>query len=257
MKKKILITGGTGGIGLKIVTALLKEGHEVIIWARDLNKFKKLKKETYKDSKKLYFQKVDVGSLKSVKLAAKKIKKIDVLINMAAVLWPVDEFLKCNLVEMRKALDISMWGTIYTCYFIIPKLRNGKVINFSGGGGANARRNHMAYSLAKTALIRFTENLAEENPDIDINIIAPGAHKTSLWNDEKYDNEPEKWGDIDALVKFINFLLSKKSNNITGRFINYKDNWNEEAFISKLKKDSDLLTLRRIDDFNFTKCKKK
>ncbi len=254
--KNILITGGTGGIGCRITQSLLQSNHLVSIWSRDKNKFLEYKKSLGNIGKNLSFKKVDIGNETEVAKASKEIDKLDILINSVAVLWPTKLFSETDMEELRKSVDISMWGTIYTCYYLLPKLKEskkGKIINFSGGGGANGRKNHMAYSLSKTALIRFTENLAIENPTIDINIIAPGAHKTGMWSDEKCEIAPDKWGSMEDLVNFFEFLVSEKSDGISGRFINYKDNWNDSTFIGKTKNDPDFLTLRRIDDFQFTK----
>ena len=259
MPKNILIIGGTGGIGSNITKALLKDGHRVIIWGINSKNFEKLKKTIPKSKGRLFFEKVDISKEKEVDLATKKIANLDVLINAAAVLWPVKTFLESNLTEMRESLDISMWGTIYACYFLMPllkKSKSGKIINFSGGGAAGPRENHLAYSLAKTALVRFTENISIEYPEVKTNIIAPGAHKTNIWKDEIFDSEPAKWGDMDQLADFLKFLISDKSNDITGRFINYKDAWNQKDFIDKIKSDPEFLTLRRIDDFQFTKINK-
>ncbi|MDI6778006.1 MAG: SDR family oxidoreductase [Patescibacteria group bacterium] len=259
VKKNIIITGGTGGIGSNISKALVEDGHRVIIWDINPDNFEKLKNTINQNIDNISFKKVDIGSRKEVEAVAKKIDYLDILINAAAVLWPVKPFLESNLDEMKKSLDISMWGTIYTCYFlmsVLKKSNQGKIINFGGGGAAGPRENHLAYSLAKTALVRFTENISIEYPEININIIAPGAHKTNIWKDEKHDKEPEKWGDMEQLVDFFRFLVGNESDGISGRFINYRDDWNKKDFLEKIKSDPEFLTLRRIDDFQFTRIKK-
>jgi NADP-dependent 3-hydroxy acid dehydrogenase YdfG len=231
----------------------------VIIWGKNPDNFEKLKKMIKKNMNNISFEKVDISNKKEIELAIKKIDDLDILINAAAVLWPVKPFLKSDLVEIKKSLDISMWGTIYACYFLMPllkKSKQGKIINFGGGGAAGPRENHMAYSLAKTALVRFTENISIEYPWININIIAPGAHKTNIWKNETFEPEPKNWGNMNQLVDFFRFLVGDESNGISGKFINYKDDWNKKYFIEKMKNDSEFLTLRRIDDFQFTKIKK-
>ncbi len=258
-KKDILIIGGTGGIGSNISRVLVEDGHRVIVWGTNAENFEKLTKKITKNECNISFEKVDISNKKEIEFAAKKIDNLDILINAAAVLWPVKPFLESDLVEMRTSLDISMWGTIYACYFLMPILKRssqGKIINFGGGGAAGPRENHLAYSLAKTALVRFTENISVEYPWLDINIVAPGAHKTNLWKDETFDSEPEKWGDMTKLTDFFRFLVSNQSNGISSRFINYKDDWNKKEFIEKIRNGADFLTLRRIDDFQFTKINK-
>ncbi len=254
--KKIIITGGTGGIGCRITQSLLLAGHSVTIWSRDEVKFSEYKESLGETGVNLFFKKVDVSNEKEVEAASNEVDDLDILINSAAVLWPTKLFTETGMDELKESIEISLWGTIYACYYLLPKLKGskkGKIVNFSGGGGANGRKNHMAYSLSKTALIRFTENLAIENPEIDVNIIAPGAHNTGMWNDEKCEVAPDKWGSMDDLISFFEFLVSEKSDGISGRFINYRDDWAKEDFVKKIKNDADFLTLRRIDDFQFTK----
>lgn len=256
--KKILITGGTGGIGSNLVRAFIEDENKIIIWDRNEKSFNELK-EKVNNKDNLFFKKIDVTDIDQVKSAAKEIEELDVLINAAAVLWPVKPFLATDLEEVRKSVDISFWGTVYTCYFlssILKESQHGKIINFSGGGGANGRVDHMAYSIAKTAVVRFTENLSIENPGLNVNAIAPGAHRTPIWNDEKSEEEPEKWGNMDELVNFFRFLISDESDGISGKFINYKDDWGNPDFRKRLKEEPDFLTLRRIDDFQFTRVKK-
>src|SRR3989344_2464323 len=137
--KNILITGGAGGIGSYISKRLVEDGHRVIIWGINYGNFEKLKKTITKNRDNISFVKVDLSNKKEIKIAAKKIDSLDVLINAVAVLWPVKPFLESDLIEIKKSLDISMWGTIYACYFLMPILKKssqGKIINFAGGGSA-------------------------------------------------------------------------------------------------------------------------
>ncbi len=220
----ILITGATGGIGQEICRALAP--HKIIA---------------------LGTKDVDVSDPLQVKELFLKIKKLDVLINCAGILGPVGKFEENNLDKWVKTVEINFLGTVYTSYFAIPllkKSRRGKIINFAGGGSAFPRLYHTAYGSSKTAVVRFTETLAQEYPEFDINVIAPGAYKTKIWNGETYDKEPKNWGDINRLKAFIKFLVSKKSDGITGKFIHYKDNWED---FKKNKLSKEILTLRRVE----------
>jgi len=220
----ILITGATGGIGSELTHAL--SSHNIIaLSTKDL----------------------DVADPAQVKKYFSKLKKLDVLINCAGILGPVGKFEENDLKKWVKAIEVNFLGTVYTSYFAIPllkKSRRGKIINFAGGGSAYPRLYHTAYGSSKTAVVRLSETLAQEYPSLDINAIAPGAYKTKIWNGETHDKEPKQWGNISRLKSFVKFLISKKSDGISGKFIHYKDNW--ENF-NKIKLSKDILTLRRIE----------
>jgi len=254
-KKKIVITGGAGGIGSQLCRSFIEAGHQVVVLDRSLEVFKQLH-QTVSDSPLLTFEEVDVSDPESIKQAAATARDLDVLINAAAVLWPVQPFLETDLGKLRQSIEISLLGSIYSCHAFLPALQkspHGKIINFSGGGGGDPRPNHMAYSLSKTAVVRLSENISAEYPSIDVNAIAPGAHKTAMWQDEKSDTEPDKWGSTDDLIDFFAWLIGDESNGISGRFINVKDDWRDPEWVAALKTDPSLLTLRRIDNFRYRK----
>lgn len=239
----ILVTGATGGICEKLIIKLAVN-HSIIAVARNVGRLKKLKNTV---GKNLEIKSINVSKPNQVMKLFASISKIDAIINAAAVLNPIGKFTKNNLNQWKENIDINLLGTVYICYFGIPlllKSKKGKIINFAGGGSAYPRPKHSAYATSKTAVVRFSEIIAKEFPSLDINVIAPGIYKTKMWKDEIYDKEPKKWGDINQLLLFFEFLLSEKSNGITGKFIHYKDHW--EKFDKKIP-GKDLFTLRRIE----------
>jgi len=246
---RIVITGGSRGIG-RILTESLLQDHEIIVLSKTKKSTEKIKKEL-----KVKAYTTDVSDYDDVKKTFKKIGKIDALINCAGVLGPVGGLWDNNIKDWAKTIQINLIGTVNCAKAAMPNLRksHGKIINLSGGGSAYPRLYHSAYASSKAAVVRFTECLAkdliEDGLEVDVNVIAPGAHKTDMWGGEKHDKEPSEWADPRLLVKLVNFLLSEKSDGITGRFIHIKDDY------EKLEKteDSDHLTLRRIDGFKFGK----
>lgn len=240
----ILVTGATGGIGKELIKHLSKN-NKVIAIARNIKNLKELKKEI--NDKQLITLTLDVSSPRKVKKAINSLNNLDVLINCAALLKPVGLLLDNDLEQWKKTLEVNLLGTVYFCYYCLPlllKSHKGKIINFAGGGSAYPRPYHTAYGTSKAAVVRFTETIACEYPKLDINVISPGAYKTKMWQEEIFDPEPKEWGDIERLKAFIDYLISKKSDGITGRFIHYKDDW--ENFNPK-KLSKDIYTLRRIE----------
>jgi len=138
------------------------------------------------------------------------------LINCAGILGPVGAIQNTDARLWEQTIKTNLLGTVYCCKAAIPLLQNGrrgKIINLSGGGSAFPRVYHSAYASSKAAIVRFSENLAcdlkKDNIKIDVNIIAPGAHKTDMWRGETLEKEPECWADRGLLMKLTDYLLSE------------------------------------------------
>jgi NAD(P)-dependent dehydrogenase (short-subunit alcohol dehydrogenase family) len=141
--------------------------------------------------------------------------------------------------------------------------RRGKIINLSGGGATGPRPNFSAYGTAKTALVRFSEILAYEVGDknIQVNCIAPGAMNTMMLEAIRQAG-PTKAGEAEyanaqsaennaglpeQAAELCCFLASSASNGITGKLISaIWDPWEKLSEHLADLKDSDIYTLRRI-----------
>jgi NAD(P)-dependent dehydrogenase (short-subunit alcohol dehydrogenase family) len=265
------------GIGFDVAKKCTEEGAQLIIVSRHRDDLENAIKMVNATAKKHIYYAIDVSQQDKVKNMAADIEKntnfIDGLVNCAGIYGPIGKTDEINPLEFTNAININLLGTFYMCYYFIPllkKSRRGKIVNYSGGGAANAFPNYAAYAVSKTGIVRFSENLALEfkNDDIDINAIAPGfvitrLHQETLKAGKKAGEEFFKKtidqinkGGIpsDMAVKLTVFLLSSNSDGITGKFISAPwDPWQDEKFQAKLKNDEDFATLRRIDDKYFSK----
>lgn len=252
--KTVLITGGSSGIGKKIADFLLNKGCIVIIVSSNKmkleNAFKELQKNELKGDLK-YFN-CDITNDKEIDILVEFLNKnkikLNILINCAAILGPVGIFEDNSFEEWKRTIDTNLIGNALIIQKMIPlllKTKYPKVINLGGGGAGYPRLYHTAYAASKTAMVRLTEILAEEYRNkIDFNIIAPGAHKTPIWDKETYDPEPEEWADDNKLFGLISFLSSSNSNGITGRFIHIENDW--KSLTSEISNTS-RFQLRRTD----------
>jgi len=189
----------------------------------------------------------DVSSPKMVADALSPYPSIDCVVNAAGVLGPVRRLGDGAWEEWRNAVDVNLFGTALVCGTALKKMpggQRGKIVNFAGGGAANSRPYHTAYAASKAGVVRLTEILADEHPQLDANVIAPGAHRTGIWDTETHDKPPEKWADKTRFCALVSFLLSRKSDGVSGKFIHIYDKW--EEFTPEISK-SELYTMRRIE----------
>lgn len=275
--KTTLITGGSRGIGKAVAHTFLREGARVAIAARKPSEIESTLGELkIACPAAIVMGRVsDVSDPEAVGTLLKEVVDglggIDVLVNAAGVQHPIGSLDQVSAAEWMKNVSVNLFGTMLCCHAVLPAMmarKSSKIINFSGGGATGPRPFFSAYAAAKTAVVRFTEVLAEEvRPfGIDVNSIAPGAVNTKMLDEviEAGDKAGSKeWGDairrreeggvaLEVPAELVVFLASDESDGITGKLISAPwDPWRDEEFRNRLRAERDLATLRRIDDKNF------
>lgn len=276
---RVVITGGSGGIGRAIASRFARAGAHVILLARNKQRLIAAQKEISKFGTCEIYS-LDVTKQKAVKSLIdkifKKYKRIDAVINTAGVLGPVGEFHTNKLDDWKSVVDTNLYGTANVCHAVLPymvKRKQGSIVNFSGGGAVQPFANFSGYAASKAAVVRFTENLAKEyvRYGICINAVAPGAVNTKFLADmfkagvkkagkeyyEKMLQQKKSGGDSpDIAAELIFALCTGGLHNLTGKLLSAKwDPWKEitQSQTEKLNSSSDY-TLRRIDNqFYFEK----
>ena len=167
-KTKILISGGSSGIGFHLVKKLLKDDYYIINLSRNKCDIK---------SKNLTNIKCDLSNLKNLRLIEKKIKKhnIKIVINCAADLGEVGYLNEINIKKWKNSFNLNLFSQVYLFKILSENLikNKGIAIFFSGGGSANSFPKFSSYSLAKTAIVRLVENIQDEFKSISAYCIAP------------------------------------------------------------------------------------
>ena len=267
-----VITGGSGGIGKVIARKMLELGSKVVLVGRS----KKSLDEARKDLASINLRTVTASVEKwpEVSKFFKKLGRVDMLVNAAGVYGPIGKFGDSDLREWSEAIQINLIGTANCIYAVLPQMvkrRQGKIVNFSGGGAVQPFPNFSAYAISKAAVVRFTENLAVEYKDknIQCNSIAPGAVNTKFLErvmsagkknagEEFYKKSLQQkasGGDSPELAADLVAWLSNPKNKLTGKLISAKwDEW-KEIDPDKVNK-SNLYTLRRIDNQFYEERKK-
>ena len=174
MKKTILITGSTDGIGFLTAQSLLLEGHDILIHGRDPKKIQQVKeilsKHANRGSITSYIS--DFSDLHDVKELAQQIEanhqKLDVLINNAGIY-------KTSIENTKDNLDIRFTVNTIAPYLLTKELlplfdNSSRIINLSSAAQASVNLNALqgnitlssseAYAQSKLAITMWTNVLA-------------------------------------------------------------------------------------------------
>ncbi|MGE5264923.1 MAG: SDR family NAD(P)-dependent oxidoreductase [Acidobacteriota bacterium] len=271
--KNVLVTGASRGLGREIAGALWRAGASVLLAARSATPLSELQAElmqTARAGQTAHVVVVDLRSPDAVKMIVDECRRhwdrVDVLVNNAAVLGPVGRAWENDWTEWQTALRVNLLAPVALCRALVPWMierGGGKVLNLSGGGATAPRPYFSAYATAKAALVRFSETLALEVKDrnVQVNCIAPGAMNTEM-NRAVLQAGAEKAGNDEyaratrlALDKGLPtraaelcvYLAGSRGDGITGRLLSAKwDPWQKLPEHMDELKESDIYTLRRI-----------
>jgi len=236
--KKILVTGGSRGIGAGVVRAAMEEGADVAFifhQSSDLaNELSQRLRGLYPGRRCVPFQ-CDVadanGTRETVKAVLSELGGIDALVNNAGITrdaalarmrrahW--DEVIATNLG--------SMFNVTQPLLLQLVKQRAGSIINmtsFAGVFGSSAQTN---YAASKGGIIAFTKALSKEVAEygVRVNAIAPGFIETemmSIMTEERVKYMKSqigigRFGTPEDVAHLVCFLASDRSSYITGQVI--------------------------------------
>ena len=267
--KTCLIVGASGTIGRTTAENFYREGARLALTYHSEKKSVHSNGLPTSDQRIARF-KLDVRKWKDIEAIVARVKRkfgpINVLVNCSGVLGPIGATHEISMEHWLQTIQINLIGSFYLVRAILPSMLaagGGRIIQFSGGGAAYGRPFFTAYSASKASLVRFTESLAAEVRDknIQINAIAPGPVKSRMWDELRASGAAGGPQAIEELEKMdltggvpaeraaalALFLASDRSKGLTGRLISaVHDEWEElEERIPKIMA-TDSWTLHRV-----------
>lgn len=236
MKKVMLITGASRGIGASVAYESAMAGYFVVInYNKSETEAILLSEKIIKDGGECKIVKADISDSSQVKtLCAEALSysgKIDVLVNNAGI-SSFSLFTDITDKLWDDTFDINVKGNFYVTRAVVPHMvreKNGKIINISSIWGICGSSCEVHYSASKAAVIGMTKSLAKElgPSNITVNCIAPGVIDTemnSALSDEDIkslcDETPlERIGKPWEIARSVLFLASDDAAFITGQVL--------------------------------------
>jgi short-subunit dehydrogenase len=189
MKKKIVVTGASKGIGKAIALYFGAQGFDVAICARDVQKLDAVAAEIRTMGAQVICAACDVTHQQQILQFAANVQKqwgaIDVLVNNAGQYLPgrvIDE----PQGNLEQLIETNLYSAYYFSRAFIGNMmaqKSGHIFNISSIAGLQAYPNGGSYSISKFAMTGLSKALREElkNEGVKVTNVAPGATYTDSW----------------------------------------------------------------------------
>src|SRR5688572_13386844 len=241
----VVVTGGGRGLGRAFAVALAHQDACVAVVARSAEQLEETVSQVQRAGGAAHAFAADVADADSTAQTLHAIQQqlgpISLLINNAGVGSPIGPLAQADADEWWRCLEVNLRGPMLWTRGVLGSMierRSGRIINVASGAGAVGMPYMSAYAASKTALIRFTEVVAQEVSQHNVSLFAiePGTVRTAMatfalespsgrrwvpWYrnifDEKQDVLPEYSAEL--VVR----LARGDADCLTGRFISRGD----------------------------------
>ena len=261
-----IVTGAGRGLGRATALALARARARVGVVARSEEQLAEtVRGVTEAGGEALAFV-ADVTDAEAVERMARKVERtlgpVDLLVNNAGTTGPLGPIWEADPDDWWHSIEVNLRGPYLCSHALLPGMierRHGRIINVSTNAATVAVAHMGAYVIAKTALIRFTENLAAEllNSGVSVFAISPGAVRTAMTEHVLESEAGKKWlpwfrklfdrgRDVppEKAAQLVVQLASGRADALSGLFIDVSDDLaNLLERLDEIKSDN-LYTLR-------------
>ena len=230
--RKVLLTGGTGGIGKAIAKTLVDRGAIVTIAGTKKTVLDEISNELSQNTFFLVNDLSESGAVeKLLSFANEKMGEVDILINNAGITrdglmvrMGDEDWLDVISINLTAGFKLARG-----CLKSMMKNRWGRIINISSVVGFTGNPGQANYAASKAGIIGMTKSLAAEvaSRNITVNCIAPGYIKTAMTGSltEKQTSEllnlvpSGRMGVPEDIAASVLYLSSEEASYLTGQTI--------------------------------------
>lgn len=226
--KKVIITGGSRGIGMAILERFYELGSQVLIIGSNIENLNKAQQK-YPNILTLQLNLSEHSNIKKMfSLAINNLKGIDVLINNAGITKD-NLAIRMSENEWEDVIKVNLTSNFFLCQEAIKimlKNKNGSIVNISSVVAHLGNSGQVNYSSSKAGLIAMSKSLAREyaKKNIRVNCISPGFIETDMTSFLKDEQKSQLlkaipmgiMGSGKDIANAAVFLASDLSSYVTG-----------------------------------------
>jgi NAD(P)-dependent dehydrogenase (short-subunit alcohol dehydrogenase family) len=238
-RKVALITGSAKNIGRAIALSLSKEQINVVVhYNRSRESAEEVLSEIKRNDVDGLVVQADVTKYEDVERMFKEIYsyfgRLDILVNNVGNFLYKDT-LNISVNEWNEIINSNLNSTFYCCKLAVESMiknKYGRIINIGASScdKVKAYQYVVPYYVAKTGILILTQSLAVPlaKYNITVNMISPGIVKDNeVTNEDDVKHMPSgRFAKFEDIVNAVKFLISDKSDYITGTNIGVSGGWN-------------------------------
>jgi len=225
--KRIVVTGGSKGLGRALTLRYLLEGARVATCARSVDELNRLNIELSSRGAHILSLPCDIADPEQVGQFAGKVLEdfatVDVLVNNASLLGPRIELVEFTKPTWDRVIDVNLNGTFNVTKAFLPSMirsRSGSIINVTSSVGKVGRARWGAYAVSKFAMEGFTQTLADEvrSLGIRVNSVNPGPMDTAMRHAAYPNEDRSKLKSPEEVTAAFVYLAADESRGVTGQY---------------------------------------
>ena len=177
--QRVIVIGGTAGIGWEVARQSAAQGAAVVIASSNPERVRKAVAELGSGAEG---HPLDVSSEPAIEEFFAKIGPFDHLVFTAGDSLQLNALAGADLQKARSAFQIRYWGALAAVKYGSPNIRlGGSIVLTTGIAGARPRKGWVFGASVCGAMDALTRALAMELAPIRVNAVSPGIVRTDLW----------------------------------------------------------------------------
>jgi NAD(P)-dependent dehydrogenase (short-subunit alcohol dehydrogenase family) len=219
--KQVLLTGGTGGLGIGVTRVVLSQAAKITIPYVSLEEVERLKQNIPAvEFEQLRLVAADLTDEREIAQLVDDMGRVDVLIHLVGgfAMGKTHEF---SFADWKQQLDLNLNTTFLACKHSLRKMLEhdyGRIVTVGSRGAVQPAGQLAAYCAAKAGVVALTQAIADETKGTNItaNVVLPSTIDTPMNRQAMGEANADLWVKPESLGQVICFLASEAAKDVRG-----------------------------------------
>ena len=222
--KQVLLTGGTGGLGLGVTPQVLAQGAIVTIPYHNDQEVERLKSHlSPAEFARIQFVRANLTDEVTVERLVNDMPRVDVLIHLVGG-FAMGKTHEYPLTSWQQDLELNLTTTFLACKHSLRRMLEqdyGRIVTVGSRGAVEPGGQLAAYCAAKAGVVALTRAIAAETKGTNItaNVVLPSIIDTPANRQAMGSAEAHNWVKPESLAQVICFLASAAAKDVRGAAI--------------------------------------